>query len=105
MGLEDGKNGLLEDWKINSFVNPPYSNPAAWVKKAIQEVNNNRIVVVMLLKMDTSTMWFATLKEAGAKFLWVNGRLKHQTKSAANFPSMLAVLSPKESTNQSRFNK
>ena len=104
-GLEEGKDGLLEDWAINSFVNPPYSNPAAWVKKAIQEVNNNGIIVVMLLKMDTSTMWFAALKQAGAKFLWSNSRLKHQTKSAASFPSMLAVLTPSDEQpkNQTRF--
>jgi len=91
-GLEDGKDGLTESWKINTFVNPPYSNPMPWVQKAIYECKQNNIVVVMLLKMDTSTRWFATLKEAGAHFLWVNGRLKHQTKRAANFPSMLAVL-------------
>ena len=92
-GLEEGKDGLLEDWKINTFVNPPYSNPMAWVKKAIYEHKQNGITVVMLLKHDSSTMWFAALKEAGARFMWINGRLKHRTKSAANFPSMLAVLS------------
>ena len=73
-------DGLLTDWKINTFVNPPYSNPKVWVR------------IVMLLKMDSSTVWFKELVEAGAHFLWVNKRLKHCTKSAAAFPSMLAVL-------------
>jgi len=35
---------------------------------------------------------FKELVEAGAHFLWINKRLKHCTKSAAAFPSMLAVL-------------
>ena len=42
--------------------------------------------------MDSSTVWFKELVEAGAHFLWVNKRLKHCTGSAAAFPSMLAVL-------------
>tara|TARA_Y100000401_G_C8226539_1_gene175995 strand:- start:145 stop:531 length:387 start_codon:yes stop_codon:yes gene_type:complete len=102
-GLEDGKDGLVESWKINTFVNPPYSNIMPWVQKAIYECEQNKIQVVMLLKMDTSTMWFATLKQAGAQFLWINRRLKHRTNSGASFASMLAVLTPSEDTKQTRF--
>ena len=49
--------------------------------------------IVMLLKHDTSTEWYRLLHEAGAKFLLVNGRLKHQTGRACAFPSVLAVMS------------
>ena len=91
-GLEEGKDGLLEDWKINTFVNPPYSNPKVWVRKAITENREYGATIVLLLKMDSSTIWFKELVEAGAHFLWINKRLKHCTKSAASFPSMLAVL-------------
>ena len=42
--------------------------------------------------MDTSTKWFKELQEAGAHFLWINGRLKHNTGKPANFPSMIAIL-------------
>lgn len=85
-------DGLLTDWKINTFVNPPYSNPKVWVRKAIMENREYGATIVMLLKMDSSTVWFKELVEAGAHFLWVNKRLKHRTNSAAAFPSMLAVL-------------
>ena len=47
-GLEDGKDGLVESWKINTFVNPPYSNIMPWVQKAIYEceqINYSRYVV------------------------------------------------------------
>ena len=84
-------DGLSIDWKDKTFVNPPYSNPLPWVEKAIEESKQGKRVV-MLLKMDTSTRWFTKLQEAKAKFLWINGRLKHNTGKACAFPSMLCVL-------------
>lgn len=82
----------LGAWKDKTFVNPPYSNPLPWVKNAIKE-NKKGKTIVMLLKMDTSTRWFTELQEAGATFLWVNGRMKYNTGKPAPFPSMLAILS------------
>jgi hypothetical protein len=49
-------------------------------------------LIVLLLKVDTSTKWFMELQNAGAKFLWINGRLKYNTGKPAPFPSMLVVL-------------
>ena len=52
-----------------------------------------RPIIVMLLRMDTSTEWFKLLQENKALFLWVNGRLKFgDTNKPANFPSMLVIL-------------
>jgi len=75
-----------------AFVNPPYSNPLPWVKKAIEEAERG-VPVVLLLKHDSSTEWYRLLHEAGARILLVNGRLKYCTGKTAAFPSMLAVLS------------
>jgi hypothetical protein len=95
------QDGLEIEWKDKTYVNPPYSNPLKWVEKAIEE-NKKGKTIAMLLKVDTSTRWFAKLNEAGAYFLWLNGRLKFKGKnwhdgegklSPANFPSMLAILS------------
>ncbi len=83
-------DGLLIDWKNKTFVNPPYSTPLKWVRKAIEE-NNKGKTIVMLLRVDTSTTWFAELNQAKAKILWINGRLKHHTGKPANFPSMLVI--------------
>lgn len=85
------KDGLNMEWEEKTFVNPPYSNPLPWVEKAIEE-NKKGKLIVLLLKHDSSTKWFSKLQEAGAKFLWVNGRLKHGTKSPAPFPSLFAIL-------------
>lgn len=79
-------------WICGAFVNPPYSNPLPWVKKAIAEYNKG-ITIVLLLKHDSSTQWYRLLHEAGAYFLPITGRLKYGTRGPANFPSILAVLS------------
>lgn len=95
-----GYDGLTTTWDYADydgvFVNPPYSNPKPWVEKAIQEHSAistySAGMIVLLLKHDSSTEWYRLLHEAGAKFLLINGRLKHQTGSSAAFPSLLAVL-------------
>ena len=95
-------NGLKEEWGKSTFVNPPYSHPLPFVRKAIEESRKGKLIV-MLLKMDTSTNWFKELKEADAEFLWINGRLHynglHHTYKGnvpLSFPSMFVILKPKE---------
>jgi len=86
------ENGLEIEWEDRTYVNPPYSKPLPWVIKAIEE-NKKGKLVVMLLRMDTSTRWFKELQEANAVFMWINGRLRFgDTGKPANFPSMLVIL-------------
>lgn len=85
-------DGLNSDWEGDRiFVNPPYSNPAPWVEKAITESKKGKIVA-LLLKHDSSTKWWAKLHEAGAHFLPFIGRLSFDGKGAAPFPSVLIFL-------------
>ena len=84
-------DGLNLDWEDKTYVNPPYSKPLPWVLKAIEE-NKKGKLIVMLLRMDTSTKWFKLLQEAGAMFMWINGRLRFNTGKPANFPSMIVIL-------------
>ena len=86
------KDGLLYPWKSRTFVNPPYSNPLPWIRKAIRENQEHGHTIALLLKHDSSTKWYAELHQAGAHFLMIQGRLKHQTKKGAAFPSLLAIL-------------
>ena len=87
-----GSGGLLNTWNSKTYVNPPYSNPLPWVKKAIHENKVNGFTIMMLLKHDSSTEWYRLLHEAGAHFLTITGRLAFQTGTKAPFPSLLAVL-------------
>lgn len=107
---ENHLDGLKITWNWNDysgvFVNPPYSNPLPWVQKAISENKKAKLKydpskfspigsaenIVMLLRHDSSTEWYRLLHEAGAKFLMLQGRLKHGTNRAAAFPSVLVVL-------------
>lgn len=79
------------EWPDRSFVNPPYSDPMPWIQKAIEESQKGKLIV-LLLKLDSSTRWFAKLIEAGAHILFFNGRLHYGDKGPANFPSALFVL-------------
>ena len=92
-GWSKGKHvdGLTLDWPDRTYVNPPYSSPLDWVKKAIKTSRAGK-TIVLLLKHDSSTEWYRLLHEAGAHFLLITGRLKHQTDKPAAFPSLLAVL-------------
>lgn len=94
-------DGLSIEWKDKTFINPPYSKVMPWVEKAIEESKKGKRIV-MLLKVDTSTKWYAKLNENKAHFLWLAERLKWQrygieekdklfTYTSA-FPSMLVIL-------------
>lgn len=86
-----GKGGLEIEWKNKTYVNPPYSNPLKWVRKAIEE-NRKGKIIVMLLRVDTSTEYFKELVNADAHILFINKRLKFINNKPANFPSMLVIL-------------
>jgi phage N-6-adenine-methyltransferase len=52
-------DGLSQPWHGAVFLNPPFSEKADWIQKAIAEVNEGRAdLVVTVLPCDTSTTWF-----------------------------------------------
>ena len=103
-GLENNPDDLEGEWQIAShlfgiYINPPYSDPKPWVKKAIRTHLRYETKIVMLLKHDSSTAWFRMLQEAGAEFLFPYGRLTFEAAGdspnaglPASFPSVLAGL-------------
>ena len=101
-------NALELDWKDKTYVNPPYSNPLPWVKKAIEESKKGKIIA-MLLKVDTSTKWFREIIESKAHILWLNGRIKYRRNdytyhkpTPVSFPSMLVIFYNEEDKNISQ---
>ncbi len=86
----------------SAFMNPPYSNPLPFVKKAWDDSKYMKIVV--LLKCDTSTktwevFWDYELNTAkpGASIRFLPKRLKFEYlglpgKHAANFPSVIVIM-------------
>ena len=99
-GAQDTLRGYWNHPRV--YVNPPYSSPAPWVAKAIRTASQGN-TVAMLLKHDSSTQWYNQLKEAGARFLMIEGRLNYKsladegkTCHASPFPSVIAILAPIE---------
>jgi hypothetical protein len=86
------RDGLAIEWEPRTYVNPPYSNPAPWVEKAIEEHHKGK-VMVLLLRVDTSTKWFADLLHDGGHVLWFSERLHfNESKNRPSFASMLVIL-------------
>jgi hypothetical protein len=85
-----GTGGLEREWGQCSFLNPPYSNPTPWVKKAYEESKKGK-TVVGLLRGDTSTRWFHDWVLDKADLIFVKGRLHFNGKGPAPFPSIIAV--------------
>ena len=88
-------DGLEIDWENPSYVNPPYSNPLLWVKKAIEETKKG-VNVVMLLRVDVSTRFYKKIMEQNPHIAFFNERLKFSgSKNSPNFSSMLVFLEAK----------
>ena len=85
-------NGLKIGWKNPAYVNPPYSNPLPWIKKAIEE-SKKGVNVIMLLRVDPSTNWYRLLIEEDVYIAFFNRRIKFKGSSGSpNFASMLVFI-------------
>jgi phage N-6-adenine-methyltransferase len=67
-------DGLSHKWYGRVYCNPPYSETAKWVDKAVQEYDELRAnEIILLLKSATGTRWFQQIDRFPKCFL--NGRL------------------------------
>lgn len=71
------QDGLAQPWWGLVWVNPPYSDPKAWIRKAIAEVQRDpQTRVIMLLPAATDTGWFHDLVLAHGDIELLRGRIK-----------------------------
>lgn len=82
-------DGLARAWGTSVFMNPPYSKPLPWCKKAYEEslLGNT---VVGLLRGDTSTIWFHGWVLGKAEIRFVKGRINFGA-GPAPFASIIAI--------------
>lgn len=59
----EGFDGLTADWGQSTYVNPPFSGPTAWVRKAIAEQQKGKRVVFVF----PIYKWIHMLIAAGAE--------------------------------------
>ena len=72
---EGDANGLETDWGSSTFVNPPYSQTALWIKKASEEASKGK-TVVLLLNAVTDTIAFHKYIYRKAELRFLKGRVK-----------------------------
>jgi len=85
------RDGLIREWGTRVFMNPPYSNPTPWVKKAYRESLKGKLVVG-LLRGDTSTRWFHDWVYGKAELRFIKGRLRFgNINKPAPFASIVAI--------------
>lgn len=69
-------NCLKRWWGKNKHVwlNPPYSRPDIFVKKAIEQMEHNNQIDI-LLPADNSTAWFTEARQHAAEIIWIEADL------------------------------
>jgi phage N-6-adenine-methyltransferase len=95
--VDCGDNALELNWDDAKrvWLNPPYSDPSPWVKKAYEE-SQKGCMVVCLLPADISTKWFHEWVIGKAEIRFVQGRISFNgnKKGAPKFGSMIAIYGP-----------
>jgi len=78
------ENGLIQPWSGRMWINPPYSAPTPWVRRAIMEHQAGRITAALILTNSyTETGWWQDVATV-AMVLFFRGRLNfwHPEKTA-----------------------
>ena len=90
-------DGLAQDWGTHvCWMNPPYSNCGAWVRKAAQAAQAGATVVALVPSATDTRWWHECTPRAEVRFL--RGRLRFVgTKGSAPFPSAILIFRPGES--------
>ena len=97
---EGDVDGLTTEWGTSTFVNPPYSSVAKWIKKSHEEWKKGK-TIVMLINVITDTKAFHEYINGHAEVRFVRGRLKFidpenpTQKSASPRASMIVVFRAK----------
>ena len=87
----DGEGGLDREWGVATFVNPPYSKIKDWCKKAYEEWQKGK-TVVMLIPSRTDTRYWHDYIMKSTEIRFIKGRLKFGgSKNSAPFPSAIIV--------------
>lgn len=69
------ETNCLKRWwgsKKHVWLNPPYSNPDPFVLKAIEQMEHDNQIDI-LLPADNSTAWFSDAQKNAAEIIWITG--------------------------------
>ena len=85
------QDGLLVEWGKSNFVNPPYSDISNWCKKAHEEWQKGKTVVMLIPSRTDTKYWHEYIMKA-TEIRFIKGRLKFgDSKNSAPFPSCIVI--------------
>ena len=85
-------NGLIVQWGKCNYINPPYNNQKAWVKKAYNESLKNKICVMLLPARTDTKLFHEFIFQKAHEIRFIKGRLRFkQYTNSAPFPSMIVI--------------
>ena len=95
------ENGLIQEWKGNCWMNPPYGREIGiWIKKAWEESKKGTKVVCLIPARTDTKYWHEYIFTYAAEIRFIKGRIKFgNSKNSAPFPSALVIFD-KEVINQ-----
>lgn len=87
-------NCLKRWWGSNKHIwlNPPYSNITPFVKKAIEQMEHNNQIDI-LLPCDTSTGWFYEAQQRASEIIWITGEVYQEDGTEYSRTGRLAFTS------------
>jgi site-specific DNA-methyltransferase (adenine-specific) len=84
-------DGLSLEWGTSTFVNPPYSKIKDWCKKAYEEAQKGKTIVMLIPSRTDTKYWHDYIMKA-KEIRFIKGRLKFGgSKNSAPFPSCVVV--------------
>lgn len=91
MSIRGGEDGLETEWGKRNFVNPPYSKLRAWCKKAYEESQKGKLVVMLIPSRTDTIAWHDYCMKAD-EIRFIKGRLRFGgSKNSAPFPSAVII--------------
>jgi hypothetical protein len=89
-------DGLKIEWGGVSFVNPPYRECAAWLRKGFEEYTKGKTVVFLIPSRTDTRYWHDYCMKA-SEIRFVRGRLHFDGhKNSAPFPSAIVIFKGKK---------
>jgi len=84
-------DGLSTEWGKVNYVNPPYSQIKLWCKKAYEEWQKGKTVVMLIPSRTDTRYWHDYIMKA-TEIRFIKGRLKFGgMKTSAPFPSAIII--------------
>lgn len=84
-------DGLIIEWGRVNFVNPPYSQLSAWLKKGYEEWQKGKTVIFLIPSRTDTKAWHEYCMKAD-EIRFIKGRLKFgNATNSAPFPSAIVI--------------